>query len=407
LNCPAAFTSGDPQPCARIADINNTDRRKFLSRAAGIAGGLLAVCGGGSDSPTPAPPPPAPPPPPPASRSFRLGVTRWPPDLTLDAVAMVDQFVARDCDFVAPMLLGGVPWPEASAGTPFSAHLNAELAYRKSVDHRMLVSLGALDATRKAMAPYWGSTDNLPRPAPWDALALDSTEVKTAFTHYARRVVEAMQPDYLAIGIESNVLLTSTPALWPALKALHRHTFSELKRRFPQLPVCFTIEALHLLGLADGSDATAQRREVREVLAHSDLVAFSVYPHVSFAVPRPLPDGFFDFARDLALAVGNKPIAVSESGYTSRDTQVFNLTLRGTESDQRRHVELLLAAARRDRYAFVVNFASTDFEKLTAKLTGDAQQLANIWTWTGLQRSDGSAKPALEARRQSLALPLV
>jgi len=373
--------------------MNASSRRRFV--VATLAAATQVACGGGGSA-EPANP---------ATRSFRLGVTRWPPELTLAGIAAVDAFVGASCDFVAPMLLGGVPWPEALAGTAFATGLQNDLAYRPPAGRKMLVSIGALDDARARLAPYRGASDNLPLPAPFDTLPFDAPEVKAAYANFALRVVNAMQPDYLAIGIEANALLTNTPAAWPAYAALHRATYQAVKARYPALPVCFTIEALHFRGWATGADAAVQRREMLSLLDASDLVAWSVYPHMSFAVPRPLPDGFFDFLGELGRAAGGMPVAVSESGYTSRDVQVFALTLQGTPQDQERHVRLLLDAARRDRFSFVVNFAGIDFERLTAQLSGDAQQIANIWTYTGLQASDGSAKPALARWREHLAVP--
>ena len=241
-------------------------------------------------------------------RASRMGVTRWPPDLTLEAVAAVDRFIAAECDMAAPMLLGGVPWTEAANESPFSANLKAELAWRPPAGHKLLLSLGPLDMTRRSVAPYWGERDNQPIPAPFAGRAFDDAQVKTAFARFAVRACEAMRPDWLAIGIETNALITNAPGAWPAYKALHRHAYERVKARFPHTNVCFTIEALHYLGHHTGADRAAQRREVLELMSHCDLVAFSIYPHMSWAVKRPLPDGFFDFAHELAEAAGGKPI---------------------------------------------------------------------------------------------------
>ena len=55
------------------------------------------------------PNPPAPEPAGRGPRPFRLGVTRWPPDLTLDAVAQTEAFIRTNCDMAAPMFIDGVP----------------------------------------------------------------------------------------------------------------------------------------------------------------------------------------------------------------------------------------------------------------------------------------------------------
>lgn len=318
----------------------------------------------------------------------------------------MDRFIANDCDMVAPMILGGVPWTEAHDGAPFSAALNGELGYRAPAGHKLLLSIGPLDATRRAMAPYWGETDNRPIPAPFAGLALDDRRVKRAYANFALRACEAARPDWLAIGIEANALLTNSPAIWPAYKALHRHAYEAVKARFPSVKVCFTIEALHLLGHASGADAALQRRETLDLMSHSDLAAFSVYPHMSWAVPRPPPSDFFDFASRLADEAGGKPIGVSESGYTSRNVMIGMLPLFGSPRDQQRHMDLLLGAAQRDGFEFVVNFASHDFEPLTRRLSGEMRTLARIWTYTGLVRSDGAAKPAMQVWRAHRARQL-
>jgi hypothetical protein len=327
------------------------------------------------------------------TRPFRMGVTRWPPDLTEAAVAAVDRFIANECDMVAPMILGGVPWTEAYNDAPFSDALTRELGYRPPQGHKLLLSIGPLDATRRAMAPYWGESDNRPIPAPFAGLALDDQRVKRAYASFALRACETACPDWLAIGIESNVLMSNTPALWPQYKALHRHVYEQVKARFPNVKVCFTIEALHFLGLADRSDAEMQLRETLDLMSHSDVAAFSIYPHMSWAVRRPLAADFFDFAKRFADRAGGKPIGVSESGYTSRNVMIGILPLFGSPRDQQRYFELLFAAAHRDNYEFVVNFASHDFERLTARLSGEMQALSRIWTYTGVLRGGGRAKP--------------
>jgi hypothetical protein len=92
---------------------------------------------------------------------------------------------------------------------------------------------------------------------------------------------------------------------------------------------------------------------------------------------------------------------------TSRDVELkaFGLTLRGSESDQRQFTELLLRIATRDRYEFIINFATTDFEKLCAKLPPPVDDLARIWAYTGLQTSDCKPKTALAVWDEYLKIP--
>jgi hypothetical protein len=117
----------------------------------------------------------------------------------------------------------------------------------------------------------------------------------------------------------------------------------------------------------------------------------SVYPHMSLEVPRPVPANFLDFATRF-----KRPVAVAESGMSSQDVDMrsYSTLLRGSDADQYQFTELLLKSAARDYYEFVINFASTDFERLVARLQPPLDDLARIWAYTGMQTSDKRPKPA-------------
>jgi hypothetical protein len=328
----------------------------------------------------------------PATRPFHLGFTRWPSDLTTDGVRQAQDFAHAHGDIVSVMFIGGIPWPEAHDGKPFSHDVEENLAYRPPAGKKLFLSISPLDRDRKNLAPYWGEKDNQPLPELWRNRALNSPEVQRSFLNFVVRSVDAMKPDYLAIGIESNVLLSHSREKWEQLKELHRKTYAALKSRYPTLPVFFTTEVLHYKKLASDARGSDQENEVADLMRHSDLFAASVYPHMSYDVPRPIPAAFLDFATRFG-----KPVAVAESGMTSRDVELkaFKLTLRGSEADQRQFTELLLRTATRDRYEFVITFATTDFERLCAKLPPPVDDLARIWAYTGLQTSDSKPKAAL------------
>ena len=328
----------------------------------------------------------------PMSRPFHLGFTLWPADLTLEGFITAQDFAHEHGDIVSVMFGGGIPWPESFVDKPYSQHVQNKMAYQPPTGKKLFLSISPLNRDRKDIALYWGEKENQPLPAPWQSYALNSPEVKRAYLNFVLRSVKAMNPSYLAIGIENNVLLSHSAKKWAELMELHRETYAAVKLQYPSLPVCFTTEVLHykkLYGEARGSD---QETQVAELMKHSDLFAMSVYPHMSHDVPRPVPDDFFDFARKFG-----KPIAVSESGDTSRDVELkaFKLTLKGSEAGQKQFTEMLLKTAATNRYEFVITFATTDFEKLCEKLPPPVDDLARVWAYTGLQTSEKKPKPAL------------
>jgi hypothetical protein len=366
----------------------------------------LFGCATTEDSPAPAvtpaapavppAPAPAPPPPPPVvagppTRSFYMGFTLWPADLSDEGLRTAQDFAYAHGDIVSVVLIGGIPWPEALDGKPFSKNVQDSLNYRPPGGKKLFLSVSPLDRDRRGLAPYWGDQDNQPLPKPWDKEPLNSPRVKKAYANFLLRTVQNMRPDYLAIGVESNVLLTREPAKWRQFKDLYRESYRALKKAHPTLQIFFTTEVLHYKKLTKEAKGTDQEREVTELMKQSDLFAMSVYPHMSTELPRPVPGNFFDFATRF-----KKPIAVSESGMTSRNVAMrsYGLVLNGSDADQEQFTELLLKTAARDKYEFVINFATTDFERLVIKLRPPQDDIARIWAFTGMQTADKKPKPA-------------
>ncbi len=150
----------------------------------------------------------------------------------------------------------------------------------------------------------------------------------------------------------------------------------------------FTTEVLHYKRLTRDAKGTNQEKEVADMMRYSDLFAMSLYPHMSPEALRPVPGNFLDFARGF-----KKGIAVAESGMTSRpvDLRSYNTTLYGSDADQTQFTEFLLKTAARDNYEFVINFATTDSDRLVARLR---PQRADLGAHLGIHRhADGRQTP--------------
>jgi hypothetical protein len=187
------------------------------------------------------------------------------------------------------------------------------------------------------------------------------------------------------------MMLSRHQAKWRQLKELHRETYLAVKKAHKSLPVFFTTEVLHYKRLTPDSKGTNQEKEVAEMMRSSDLFAMSLYPHMSHEVPKTLPADFLQFA-----ARFKKGIAVSESGMTSRNVELrsYNRILYGSEAEQMQFTEWLLKTAARSNYEFVINFATTDSDRLVARLRPPLDELARIYAYLGMQTSDRRPKPA-------------
>ena len=324
-----------------------------------------------------------------ATRPFTMGFTRWPSDSGSGARVAADQRIATQGELAVVQVAGGIPWPEALSGAPFSQSVEAELSYRPPSGHRLYLAVSPLSAARDALAPYWGASANMALPADWQARSFADLEVKTAFVNFMVRAIDRMQPSYVAIGIESNLLLTKSPRHWEAYKSFHRYVYTELKRRYQGLPVFFTVEILHLNGWSGGAVRELQYREVMSLMNANDLFVMSGYSFLSYAVPQSIDNDFFGFARGFG-----KPIAIGETGYPSQNTTYYNTLLYGSDALQQDYLEKLLGQAHRDRYEFITWFTAADFEPLVTRLSGASAEAARAWTFTGLFTSNGTPKPA-------------
>ena len=320
-----------------------------------------------------------------------MGFTQWPADLSDEGVAIARDYAHAHGDIVSVMFIGGIPWPEALDGKPFSKDVQDSMSYRPPAGKKLFLSISPLDKDRRGLAPYWGETDNQALPQPWNREPLNSARVKRAYLNFILRTIDAMRPDYLAIGVESNVLLSRDQSKWQQLKELHRDTYTAVKKAHRSLPVFFTTDVLHYKRFTRDAKGTNQEKEVADMMRYSDFFAMSFYPHMSPEALRPVPGNFLDFATRF-----KKGIAVAESGMTSRpvDLRSYNTTLYGSDADQMQFTEYLLKTAARDNYEFVINFATTDSDRLVARLRPPLADLARIWAFIGMQTGDKQPKPA-------------
>ena len=112
----------------------------------------------------------------------------------------------------------------------------------------------------------------------------------------------------------------------------------------------------------------------------------------------------FGFDRLFALA-GDKPIAISETGYPAQtlELQDAGLTFPSTPEKQHAYITGLLAQADAYDLQFIVNFVLRDYDALYDAIGGG--DLAAIWRDTGFYDENGLGRPALEAWQQTLARP--
>lgn len=338
-------------------------------------------------------------------RTFALGFTPFPYDISREAVDFTYRTIARDADLIAHHFDEGIPWPEALAGEPFHRHVRNDWEDRKRQtpsDHEVYVAITPISIGREGLAPYRGAKDDMPLPTPWDGYAFDHPAVMRAYVAYATRVVEFFRPDHLAIGIEVNLLLNNAPQTWEAYLRLQAHTYAVLEQRYPKLPVFATVFGMSLLdGYRGEDDHEAQMRALPRILEHSDYYALSLYPYMTKYMTSALPASMWD---DL-LSLSGKPVVIAESGYPADAFEITpagvgRLRFEGTPEKQKAFLEAMLAQAERRRFRFIVNYVLRDYDPLWEKI--GRTDIAAVWRDTGFYDESGKERPALRVWRQAL-----
>lgn len=328
-----------------------------------------------------------------------MGFTPLAPDMTESAIDETYAFIGENATLIAHHLDDGVPWPEALAGEPFPPHMMDNWAKRKEktpAGLKTFLALTPISDNRNGLAQYWGEKERMPLPGDWPKKNFNDEDVKKAYLYYVLQAVDYFHPDFLAIGIESNMLVSKARGRWNDYVELNSYIYDEVKRLHPDLPIFSTVQYEHMRGLLSDSKENAQYQNdaVKELLKHSDYLALSTYKSTSMLDIQG--EDYFG----AALAFG-KPVAIAESGANSKPITVAGQEYPATEEDQVKFVSDILNNAAKHKFPFVVNFVPIDFDALMKKLP-EGMDIANIWVHNGLLDSNHKAKPALAVWRQHL-----
>lgn len=202
--------------------------------------------------------------------------------------------------------------------------------------------------------------------------------------------MKAFKPDFLAIGIESNLIITNAPAKWPSYLELNKFVYTHLKKEFPNLPIFSTVQYEHMRGI-EGESKKHQHLQVpaiRDLMKHSDMLALSTYRYGTLH-PNPPTDDYFN----PALQFGKK-IAIAEMGAMSQKTKVMGIRLPASENTQYEFLEMVLKNAQKYEFAFIINWAAIDFDRMIKKLPRKIRPIAMAWVHTGLLNKNLKPKKA-------------
>lgn len=328
-----------------------------------------------------------------------FGFTPFPYDQTMEAVWKTHEIISANSTIYALHFGDPIPWREMLAGEPLPAYIQKkwdDMARKIPQTHKVYVGLAPLDTDRKSLAPAASETGRGPMPAELRNTPLDSPDLKRAYLNYARHAVRQFKPHFLNLGIEAGGVLMDDTERWHQFERLYEYVRSALKQEFPdiQIGISFTLAHLRV-------EKAAQM--AKSLIARSDYVGLSFYPSAAafsekFGLP-PFGEGADSWRKPLAWvrAYTDKPIALCETGYTTKDSHIpqFKLDIKGDAGLQAAYVKELFEISSRDRYAFVIWFLAIDYDKLYAKMP-PGSEVMQLWRNIGLLDGDLHPKPAWE-----------
>lgn len=335
-----------------------------------------------------------------ATRSFYMGVTPWPPDISFEAVEKAYRFVNDECDLVSHQLDRGIPWQEAFDNQPFPPDVQADLTGRLDRTRkgkRVFLSVAPLDLSRLRLNEYWGDATPEATKRAWAARAFDDPAVVRAYVNYCRRVIDLFQPAYFNYAVEGN----SKDWAEPAFGAFHRfcaQVYAQLKASHPNLPLMVSLMVGDTKGFYENALPFKNL---------TDFIALSSYPYPYLGEfvngstdPAQLPRAWFEKFRAIAP---EKPFAIAETGYIAEflDMSAFGITKQGRPEWQAQYLDRLATWCHEDRAEFLVWFCAYDYDALLAKLQASGQDvpIARLWRDTGFYSEKDEARPALATWR--------
>ena len=352
---------------------------------------MAVACGGGAESDAPAPGPEVTRPAPEGEpRGLRLGLGAQPAEETRPAYVNAFANAGRYAELVS--IARVPPWEEFLPGAEVSEETHALMRLERDLVRQYGLSLlfaidptdGAVQRTRIAGAPD----------GPHAEQGFLREDVREALVAYAIYVVTNYEPEYLAVGVEINMLRARSPEQFAGFLDAYERVYDAVKEIRPATRVFPTFQLEDLLGRL--TQAHEPQWEALEAFGtRLDALAVSTYPYLSSTIRlvREIPADYYSQLRTRFAG----EILISEAGYASAGIEGHSWI--GSEREQEEFLRRLLADAEANAFSAVVWVAERDPAR---SRQGGAAVLNDV----GLRYSDGAAKLAWAVWREWALRPL-
>jgi hypothetical protein len=311
-------------------------------------------------------------------RSVRLGFSTLPPQRTSDAYVGAFATAAQYADVA--LIERTPPWqdfmPDGHVSQATADNTRAETALLDQ--YSGLKRYYAIDPTDAVVQR--SRIANLPASVDPEQGFKDPA-LREAFIAYTAYVVKNYKPDYLALGVEVNMLYERSPDQFDAFVSLYDEAYAQAKAANPRTKVFPTFQLEDLEGTF-GTIHPPHWEVLDAFQGKMDAFAVSTYPFL--AQVRSTADIAPNYYSQLKTHFDGE-IFIAETAYPS--APVDGQVTVGTEEDQQAYLVRLLTEAETNGFSMVVWYAALYPAFATS---GSSAVFKDI----GLRRSDGSNKLA-------------
>lgn len=350
-------------------------RRRLLAASVGawaVAG--TAGCSSGASAPAPVPVPvPAP------TRTWKMGFTGTPPRLdTATLIAGVDLWSTR-AEIAA--IHEELPWTDLLAGLSPEAVLDRDkvqlVQYYRGKGLQIYFMADVTDGlARDREAPQLRALGR----------SLAEPAVQQVYRDYVAAVVRKLQPEYLGLAAETNLIRAAAPAaVYAAVVQAANAAWSDL-RNATSAPIFVSVQVETAWGLFTNTPFAGIDTDLAD-FPFTQLLGLSSYPYFVHGQPEDIPAEYYS----RLIAGRNLPAMVVEGGWTSATAGTITSTPQEQARYVTRHAQLLDGIAARGVVQLL--FADLDLATFPPPIPANLPLFVSI----GLTDSNFGAKPALAA----------
>ena len=318
----------------------------------------------------------------PTSRSYRMGFSGFPPKADMAAAVAAIQMWSQRAD--AAIFHVEPPWKLLLAGGSAAQQISTEYAglaqYYRSKNLTLFVTFDATDGLAR---------DKEARQLREAGRSIADPAVQLLFRSYVKAWIQAIRPDYVGLGAETNLVRLAAPrAVYDGLRILCNATALDVRAVLPAATLYTTVQVDVAWGRLQGSSAYIGISDDLRDFPFAQVLGLSAYPYLAgFATPEAMPNDYLS-----RLTSGRAiPVFVSEGGWTSGTAGTVTSSP-ALQSRYVRRMSQLLASA--NAFAWLqLNF--TDIDPNAFVIPPGYEQILSLFLKLGVVDDELRAKPAL------------